>query len=308
MKTDKFVAPSGSGPETRTIESRLFENQVFAMGETLGWKAPYRNRDLRLDESRGPSGIDQVLAIPNPRTDLREGWILEAKLHDSSARYTPSARSEIEDVREKTRKLRANPHRHDANIKRHIDQIVGAILTHGSTLYEPEKAAAWLGDFPFDRGTEKGNEPMRVLFYGTDLLNSLGEMFSRPELGPPKQFFWPPIGRGDGIWSTACPPDQLSYGLLAYKNQKGEEILWLRGTMEDEDVDALPDLAWHWRSYFKAICFTSLTPKEWRTSLQQAWKSSAKQGSRGARVPDEITPLGLRHNNLMPFERQWPSG
>src|SRR5438105_2503280 len=97
-----YTAPSGLGPEGRNTEARVLEHRLEGLAQTLGWTIVHRNQDLYLDESRQARGIDRLLAIPNPRTELNEGWLMEGKLHASSETYIPSTHEEIETLREKT--------------------------------------------------------------------------------------------------------------------------------------------------------------------------------------------------------------
>jgi hypothetical protein len=281
---------------------------VFAMATTLGWPAPYRNVDLRLDEdSKRASGIDQLLSIQNPRTDQLDGWLLEGKLHDSAARYVPSAHKELEEAREKVVKLRKSIHRFDENWNRQVEKIVGAVVVHGTSDYDPDKAALWLGEVPFEHGTENSLEPTRLAFLATDTLNGLAEAFGHRDYGRPVKFYWPPVGRADGRWERECPIEQLSAGMVAYELADGRRLLWLRGMMEPEDVSAIPEVAWRWNCSFAGVLYTELNPKGYRSGLQQAWKANGKAGGRAARVPDDITPLGVNNATLNSFDREWPS-
>jgi hypothetical protein len=301
-----YTAPSGSGPEGKNTESRIFERRLAAFASTLGWNVVYRNQDVYLDEeSRKSRGLDILLAISSPRSELNEGWLMDGKLHADSDAYVPSTRDEIEALREKTRKIRATAHRHGEEMKEQVDQMAGGMLVHGTTKYDPEKARRWLAGYSFQHGTERAIDALRVLFLGTDTLNGLGAAFARRGLGIPREFFWPPTGTYDAVWHRSCPPEQLAAGLIAYKNADDERILWLRGTMEEADVGALPELAAKWNLTFSAIVYTDLTEQEWRGGLSDLWTARTRSGARAARMPASVVALSQNHTNLTPFENQW---
>src|SRR5688500_12683485 len=95
-----------AGPEGRNNRGAAFEDQLVAMGGTLGWKQVCRNIDLFVKGRRqGPSrGIDVLWSVRNPLTEVREGWIEEGRCHETPA---PSeVHEEIQTLHDKVARFR----------------------------------------------------------------------------------------------------------------------------------------------------------------------------------------------------------
>lgn len=298
------------GPEGRNTDSRDFEDRLNLMAPDLGYTVLEVNVDTLLGESARSQGLDAIWAYLNPRTGRRDAWLIEAKRHDSARRYTPALMTEeTQTLRVKVGRL-ANQRRRffeDPDIAKHVDDLRGGLLFHRTPGYDPDKASRALGDIVTAR-TELGPQPPRVLFGGPDLLNGLAETFDR--FGAPRRFWWPPTRRHDGMWSPACPPEQLAAGLVFYENEDGSKILMVRDELTRHDPAAIRTLAWRAGYNLDVVAFTHGTATQ-RRLMGEAWQREVAVTADldHGRLPARAEALDLGHETMSAFERRWdPAG
>lgn len=95
--------------------------------------------------------------------------------------------------------------------------------------------------------------------------------------------------------------------MLAYRSADGTTTLWLRGALaHDDDLSALPMIAWEWRLNVDRIVCSAVDRDRWR-ALADRWRAEAKRVEKRevGRVPRAIEPRGLTYNSLTPFVDRW---
>jgi|GEM_PF-4533142 len=298
-----------NGPEGRNQDAARFEDQLVAMSAALGWETVCRNIDLYIATGEQSRGIDTLWALRNPQTGRNEGWIGEAKRYSSRNAYTPKRLTEdFQALRDKLAKLQGHTERffNHPTIREHIQDLRGGIIAHYAKDYDVERVRERLQDVTLQR-MERGAEPTEIAFLGADALNGLAEVFARQ--GSPVKFFWPPTEHHQCRWSSCCPPEQLTAGLLAYKNDSNRVVLWVRDTLTHHDLRSFSTIAHNWGLDFNDVAFSMLTVEEWRL-VSDSWRREArlsrKDGSEG-RLPDAVIPLEVGSENMKEFNRQWPA-
>ena len=292
-----------AGPEGRNARGAAFEDQLAAMGETLGWKLICRNVDVYL-KGRTPSrGIDLLWAIHNPRIDEAEGWVQEGKNHERQA--ASALQTELQTLHDKVARLHDSEQRKEHHhVGPAFKDLVGGILCHRSENYQPARTRDALLGLDL-RNRERGRRPTRLAFYGTDTLEALADAFNR--FGEPAVFYWPPTARAAGCWHRGCPPEQLAAGLLAYRNQKQEVVLWLRDTLTHHDVTAISAVARSWGIAPHSVVCSELDRDQWRLVADQ-WRDEAKRSEsrEHGKLPERVEPRNLSYAKPNAFDDQWP--
>lgn len=298
-----------SGPEGRNRDSREFESQLRAMCETLGWQVLDCNVDLFLNEDeRDAAGVDLIIAFRDPQRSHRNlGWFMEGKRHDGPGRYSSALMTaEIQRLREKISALsgRRRFTEHE-RIRPHIDDLIGGVLVHHSSNYEPVRtrhALEGMGLHKFEMGTE----PLRIAYLGPDTLNGLAEAFDGT--GDPDKYLWPVTASRDQKWSPVCPPAQLAAGLLAYRTADRKTVLWLRDSLEHADIPALARLTRVWGLSVDTVVVTECS-QETLSRLRSYWEEVARDTGKDegpGRLPEDVRALDLSNANMREFTKRWP--
>lgn len=294
-----------AGPEGRGQRGTAFEDQLVGMGDTLGWTKVCRNVDIFIKGKPGASrGVDVLWSLRNPQTDRKEGWIQEAKCHETPA---PAALGEeIQTLHDKiTRFQGMETFRSHPEIQNHVEHLVGGMVAHHSNGFDPAKAQEALLNLEV-RNKQRGMDPVEILFYGPDSLEGLADVFRRR--GQPAAYHWPLTARHDGAWSDACPPRQVAAGLLAYRTVDGQVVLWLRDDLTHHDIPAVSAIAHAWGINVDAVV-CSFLDRDQRRLIRDAW-TRASENSRDRRhghLPDEVDPRDLGLDRMNNFDDQWPA-
>jgi hypothetical protein len=289
----------------RPREGGSFEDQIEAMGATLGWGCLERQVDLLTGKGRESRGLDHVWAIENPLTGRGEGWIGDPKRHDVPKRYTvETIATEVHGVREKVAHANSRRFLQDPKIAPYIRSVVGGILFYRTPRYDPERVASALSRIDL-RQKMTGARPYQVLVVGSDALNGLAETFNG--FGLPEEFYWPASHTRDGVWARPCPPGQLGRGVVVYRSKEAGTVLWLRGSLVGADVPMLVDLA-HLVGDIDVVAVNELTTEE-RRMIERQWRRAAKETRmRGKGIlPKTSEALDLRGSTMRPFDRVWPA-
>jgi hypothetical protein len=308
--TDTLIDPVG--PEGRNEEAAAFEDQLVETGNSLGWKPVCRNIDLYVDKRVESRGVDVLWAITNPRDDTVEGWIGEAKRKRNETTFRASKlKSEVLELRKKIAKFdRATFYGHPSIQRAGISRLVGGVVAISGSGLDDEKIYGALEEMEFSHN-EEGLRPTKVVLLAPSTLNGLADAIRRVRTMPdsmPAQFYWPATAeRLEGIWASACPPQQLAAGLVAF-DQDGRIVLWVRDGLTHHEVEAYVEIARGWRLGFDIVAFTDLTQENLRT-VQDGWKHAAEQLNNAggvARLPER--PLGLHTSNesMKEYEAVWP--
>jgi hypothetical protein len=296
-----------AGPESRGPRGTAFEDQLEAMGETLGWARVCRNVDIFIKGKPGPSrGLDILWSLRNPQLDRKEGWIEEGKNHDTPA---PGALGgEIQTLHDKIARFQnMETFRKHPEIQRHVEALVGGMVAHRSKRFEPAKAREALLNFEL-RNTQRGVQPIEILFYGPDSLEALADTFGRH--GKPASFYWPPTSSrdGDGVWAPGCPPRQIAAGVLAYKTSEDEVVLWWRDGLIHHDIDSLSAIVRAWGIDIDVVVCSFLDRDQQRV-VRDAWARAAEHAGerRHGRLPKEVEARDLGLDRMNSFDDQWPA-
>jgi hypothetical protein len=296
------------GPEGRNEEAQAFEDQLVATGTALGWKCVCRNIDIFIKGGKTPSrGVDVLWAIRNPRDELVEGWVAEAKRKKDGSTFSPSdVRGDVQTLRGKVAKFDTERFFDHPQIRRSgIGRLLGGVLALSSDGFDETRTYGGLEEIEFTHRDE-GTQPTQVLFLGPSTLNGLGDAIR--QYGMPRRYFWPPTMRHlEGVWAPACPPQQLAAGLLAYRTDTGKTVLWVRDTLSHNDVEAFRVIAGTWRIQFTDVAFTALTAAEWRIT-REAWTHMVDRlevtGGRG-RLPRTVHPLQTSNESMKEYDAVW---
>lgn len=294
-----------AGPESRVQRGAAFEEQLAAMGNSLGWQLVCRNVDFFIGRKPTSSrGIDILWSIPDPQLDRKEGWITEGKCHQ-----TPSLsrlEDEIQTLHDKIARLgglesfRAHP-----EIEQHIEALVGGMVAHRSNGFDPDLATQALLNLEM-RNKQRGLHPIEVLFYGPNSLEALADSFRG--FGQPTRFFWPPTARGSGEWASSCPPRQVAAGLLAYETTEKKIALWWRDGLVHHDLPAVSAIVQAWGidvDFF--IC--SFLSRDHLRVVRDGWDREAahSRDRKAGRLPDSVEPRDLGLDRMNNFDDQWPA-
>jgi hypothetical protein len=296
------------GPEGRNEEAEAFEDQLVATGATLGWNCVCRNIDIFIKDGKTPSrGVDVLWAIRNPRDEIVEGWVGEAKRKKDGSTFSPSdIRGDVKTLREKVAKFDTHRFFDHPQIRRSgISRVLGGVLGLSSDGFDEARTYNGLEEIEFTHRDE-GLQPTQVLFLGPSTLNGLADAIR--QFGAPKRYLWPPTMRHlEGVWSAACPPQQLAAGLLAYKSDGEKTVLWVRDTLSHNDIEAFSVIASSWRTKFTDVAFTALRPSEWRIT-KDAWGNMAERlegaGGRGP-LPRIVQHLQTSNETMKEYDAVW---
>jgi hypothetical protein len=306
--TDSLIDPVG--PEGRNQEAEAFEDQLVATGEALGWQTVCRNIDLYVDKGVQSRGVDVLWAITNPREEVVEGWIGEAKRKRNSSTFNASKlKGDVLELRKKVAKFDADRFYDHAGIKRSgISRLVGGIIGLSGDGLDHEKIYGALEELEFAY-TEEGSRPSQVLLLAPSTLNGLADAIRTIAPGEfPAEFYWPPTAEFmDGHWSPVCPPQQLSAGLVAFRHG-GKVVLWVRDTLTHHEVEAFVEIARAWRISFDDVAFTDLTQESLRIVVdgwvQAVERLNAANGV--ARLPPRPRALHTSNESMKEYEAVWP--
>lgn len=295
---------SDTGPEANNQDAARFEDQLIAMSVELGWTTVARNIDVYLEDGEQRAGIDVLWALTNPRTGRGEGWIGEGKRHDGPGRYiTSTFASELHRLREKIVRLDSGRTYDHPVVGKYVTRIAGGVLLHHSRDYNAAKALKALSDVEL-RGTERGPHPTRIAYVGPDTLCALADAFDR--LGAPAVFLWPPTPTHPMQWHGACSPSQLAAGVLIYRTEEGKSVLWVRGALDQPDVDGIVEMAWRLGVDFDHVVASALTQERGRV-IGDAWELGRvqAQGRQHGAIPRSPLALDITGDNMREFEKRW---
>jgi hypothetical protein len=296
-----------NGPESRNLAAEAFEDQCVAMGPTLGWRFVCRNVDVVLKEGQPSRGIDILWSVPNAWDGKGDGWLLEAKRKKDQRRYSETElREEVQSLRDRVAGLRDSTRFYaDETIRRgDVDRLVGGLLAHRNEDFNEEKVRRTFRGFDFVRNEEKG-DPTRVLFFGPKTLIGIADVFNHH--GRPARFLWPPSYRRLKRWTRSCSPDQLAAGLVAYRNEEGDNVLWVRGGLDKRAMPGFADLVYTWSEKFKVVAFTELNEDGRRFAADDWRRVAATANARTVgRLPVEIAALDCQLT-MKEFDQLWPA-
>lgn len=294
------------GPESRNLNAEAFEDQLVHMGPTFGWQFVCRNVDVILKAGQPSRGLDILWAVANLWDGKSDGWIMEGKRKKDQRRYTPKElQDEVQSLHDRVAGLRDSSRFHaDETIKRaRIDRLVGGMLAHRNEDFDEAKVRRHFRGFELIRNEEKG-DPTRVLFCGPQTLIGIADVFNH--CGRPTKFLWPPTHRCFKRWGKTCSPDQLAAGLVAYKNEERDVVLWVRGGLAKRDMAGFADLAYTWGETIKIVAFTDLNG-DGRRLLAEAWRQVAASANarQQGRLPLEVVALDSQPT-MKEFDQLWP--
>lgn len=297
------------GPESRNVLAAAFEDQLALMGRDLGWVDVVRNVDVIVKPGTPGRGIDVLWAIANPWTGQTEGWIGEAKRRKDKTKYTPGdVQAEIQKLRDKVGGLRDNGRFYaDSTVRRaRIKELVGGMIAYRSEDFDAAKLRVNLRDMEFER-REENARPTRIGFLSPLTLEGLAECFMH--VGRPKQFLWPQSAKRTGHWVGACSPNQLAVGLIGYRTdeQPSRKVIWVRGGLDERDIDGWARVVFDWAENFDVIAFTDMTADEKRR-IGGAWDKAVeatKERPKG-RLPSDLVALHVQ-DGMKAFDRLWPA-
>jgi hypothetical protein len=294
------------GPESRNKRAEAFENQLVLMGETLGWKPVFRNVDFIVrPRTQSPSrGVDVLWSFRNPQTGEKEGWLEEGKCHETPA---PSkVGEEIQTLHDKISRLRGTEtFTEHPEIRRHVKRLAGGLVVHRSNDYDREAMQAALLALEL-QNKERTIAPTQIHVIGSDMLEAVADVFLK--CGMPAKFFWPPSDRSSHAWARACPPGQLTVGMLAYRSEAGDCVFWLHDTIHHDDIPAMSQIANTWGLDFDQIACSLLT-REHHRLIRDAWREAAEDAAerRRGHLPDTVEARDLGVSRLNRFDELWPS-
>jgi hypothetical protein len=293
-----------AGPEARGQRGGAFEDQLVGMGETLGWNLVCRNVDLFVKQKPGGSrGIDVLWGIRNPQSDRKEGWITEAKCHETPA---PSKLpDEIQTLHDKVARLDAlESFRSHPEIQQGVEALVGGMVAHRSNGFVRDAACQALLNMEL-RNKQRGISPVEILFYGPDSLEALADSFRHS--GAPAAYFWPPTASADGEWSSACPPRQVAAGLLVYETEEGKAALWWRDDLVSRDLAAVSEIVHAWGINVDLFICSFLDRNQLRV-VRQGWDREVANslGRKVGHLPSSIEARDLGLDRMNNFDNQWP--
>lgn len=296
------------GPESRNVLAEDFEEQLVSMGRDLGWVEVARNVDVILKPGQPSRGIDVLWAIDNPWTDRIEGWVGEAKRRKDKSKYTPGeVQKEIQTLRDKVGGLRDNPRFYnDPTVKAtKIKELLGGIIAYRSEDFDLSKLRTTLRDMDFER-REEDARPTRISFLSPVALEGLADCFNA--VAPPRQFLWFPSAKHKAHWTKVCPPHQLGLGLIAYRTDedKSRKVIWVRGSLEERDIEGWNQLVFDWGENFDAIAFTDMT-EDVRKRMAPKWQRVAEETLKRpkGRLPLHLVALHTQ-DGMKQFDRSWP--
>jgi hypothetical protein len=297
------------GPESRNILAEAFEDQLVLMGRELGWHDVARNVDVILKPGQPSRGIDVLWAIDNPWVGHTEGWISEGKRRKDKTKYTPGeVQNAIQELRDKVGGLRDNPRFYDDPTVRSakIKTLLGGVIAYRSENFDLEKLRTNLRDMDFER-REEDARPTRIAFISPHTLEGLADCFSA--VGRPRQFLWFPSAQRTSHWTRACLPHQLGLGLVAYRTdeENPRKVIWVRGDLAEQDIEAWRQLVWDWGEKFDVIAFTEMTEDK-RKRIATSWERAAKESRERATgwLPLELVALHVQ-DGMKQFDRTWPA-
>lgn len=297
------------GPESRNVLAEDFEEQLVSMGRELGWVEVARNVDVILKPGQPSRGIDVLWAIDNPWTARTEGWVGEAKRRKNKTKYTPGeVQKELQTLRDKVGGLRDNPRFYDdPTVKRaRIKELLGGIIAYRSEDFDLQKLRTILRDMDFER-REEDARPTRIAFLSPIALEGLADCFNA--VGHPRQFLWLPSAQRTAHWTKVCPPHQLGLGLIAYRTDedKPRKVIWVRGDLDERDIEGWRQLVFDWGESFDVIAFTDMT-EDARKRIATSWDKVAQETHRTrpkGRLPLQIVALHTQ-DGMKQFDRSWP--
>jgi len=289
------------------LAPHTFEDQLVTMGPTLGWDFVCRNVDVAVKAGEPSRGLDVLWCVRNAWDGKGDGWLMEGKRKKDQRRYTPAElHEEIQSLHDRVAGLRDSSRFYaDDTIRRGgIDRLVGGLLAHRNEDFDEDKVRRHFREFDFVRNEEKG-DPTRVLFLGPKTLIGIADVFNH--LGGPKKFLWPPTYRRPKRWAASCPPDQLAAGLVAYKSDANETVLWVRAGLAKRDMSGFADLVYAWNERFTRVAFTELN-EDRRRFLAEAWRRVARSANVRplGRLPLEVDALDSQPT-MKEFDQLWPA-
>jgi hypothetical protein len=298
------------GPETRNVLAEAFEDQLIQMGSMLGWREVCRNVDVVIQRGQPSRGIDVLWAVPNPWSGDVDGWFGEAKRKKDATRYKRSElHEEIQTLRDKVARLRDNVRFYnDPVIKRaRIRRLVGGLVGHRSDDFPEEKVRHLFRNLDFQRNEERA-DPTRVGILSPHTLIGIADCFNHA--GLPRQFLWPQSAAHEKHWTAVCPPEQLAVGLVAYRtvDKPGRKVLWVRGGLDQRDIEGFRDLVFQWDEKFDVVAFTDLNQDQ-RMRIAKSWRDVADESRDRPTgwLPSEITALDSQ-TTMKEFDQLWPGG
>jgi hypothetical protein len=293
------------GREANNALACLFEDQLAAMCDSLGWKVICRNIDAFVHH-QGQSqsrGYDILAVVPDPQQARREGYVLEGKRHEQPA-YGPAIR-EVQVLHDKVARL-SNTEAFWANpaIRKQLDApLLHGILCHRTIGFAPAKAQARRENADLQR--RKLGAPVPVIqFLGPDMLEALAHLTREYQ---PKRWLWPPMRRRDARWSAVCSPWTLIGGMAAFRGSDHKPRLWLHDALDHGDAELLAQVLADWGVNPVELVCTRLRLETWRL-VKDDWMRVVEQTNERAKgkLPATVRALQLSER-LTTFDHTWAS-